>query len=244
MHHHAGTPGSPAAHGDHQVAAGSAGDSGSAAGAGLASELGEEGYAAVLDEFMVHLPDQVTDLRAAAAVGDAPLARYVAHQLAGTALEFGAAELNDLAHRILQIGRGDDTLLRSVVDLIGTEVDRLQAAHHPRDPGSLESDIGSLAYAELLDEFITRLPRQVVSLKAAAATGDLPWARYVGHELMGTARDFGAPDLDHLARRLLTVDQDRPDLLREVVLAIDEEASRLETAHGSGDSRELSSGAG
>ncbi|PZS28898.1 MAG: hypothetical protein DLM59_13805 [Pseudonocardiales bacterium] len=197
----------------------------------LARDLGADAYVAVLDAFMEQLPGQVADLDAAAAVGDVPRARYVAHQLIGTAVDFGAVGLDDLARRILSVGPGEDAALRPIVELIGTEVDRLRAAHHPRTAGSLEIEVGPAAYAELLDQFIGRLPQQVTSLTAAAATGDLPWARYIGHELIGTAGEFGAAGLNDLAHRLMTVDQARLDLLHEVVSDIVVEARRLQAGH-------------
>lgn len=91
----------------------------------LESEVGPEVYRQLLVAFLAHLPRQLSDLMDAAEVGDVPKGRYVAHQLKGAALSFGAVELDGLAERVLQIGRDQDDQLRRLAEDIRVEVERL-----------------------------------------------------------------------------------------------------------------------
>jgi HPt (histidine-containing phosphotransfer) domain-containing protein len=97
----------------------------------LESDLGPVVYRELLDAFLAHLPAQLAQLRNDAARGDVPAARYIAHQIKGMATSFGAVHLDDLATRVLGIGRDDDDLLRSLVDEIGVEIGQLRAIRAP-----------------------------------------------------------------------------------------------------------------
>lgn len=94
----------------------------------LESDLGPEVYRELLTAFLSQLTAQRADLNDAAAVGDVPAARYVAHQIKGTALSFGAVHLYELADRVLRLGGDEGELLQSLVGEIDKEVDHLQAA--------------------------------------------------------------------------------------------------------------------
>src|ERR1700736_5977429 len=49
--------------------------------------------------------------------------------------------------------------------------------------GTIEGEVGPEAYARLLAAFRRALPLQLAELRSAAATGDVPAARYVAHQL-------------------------------------------------------------
>ena len=94
----------------------------------LESDVGPEVYRELLTSFLTHLSLQIDELDAAAVKGDVPAAQYVAHQIKGTAPSFGAARLDELARRVLQMDGGPVELLRALVSEIGTEIKALQAA--------------------------------------------------------------------------------------------------------------------
>jgi HPt (histidine-containing phosphotransfer) domain-containing protein len=93
----------------------------------LEKDVGSEAYQQLLGTFLGHLSQQLVDLKDAAAVGDVAAARYVAHQINGTAPSFGAVRLDELADRVLQVGRDQGDFLPSLVEEIEMEVGQLQA---------------------------------------------------------------------------------------------------------------------
>jgi HPt (histidine-containing phosphotransfer) domain-containing protein len=97
-----------------------------------------------------------------------------------------------------------------------------------RTVGALESDVGPEAYQQLLADFLGHLPLQVAELHNAAAAADIPAARYVAHQIKGTAPSFGALHLDELADRLLRIARNQQDRLQPLVDEIDAEATRLQ----------------
>jgi HPt (histidine-containing phosphotransfer) domain-containing protein len=197
----------------------------------LESVVGASAYRTLLDDFMAHLPRQLIDLEAASAMGDVAGARYVAHQLKGTSINFGATDLDAVAEHLLLIGSDQHDLLRSTVHEMVEAVGRLQGQHRDNRGATLESKIGSSAYREQLTEFVAQLPHQVIDLEAASAMGDVAGARYVAHQLKGTALSFGATELDALAERILLIDRDQHQLLTSTVEEIKTEVVRLQTAH-------------
>ena len=74
--------------------------------------------------------------------------------------------------------------------------------------GTLESDVGTEVYKELLEAFLTHLSLQAVELDSAAANGDVTSAQYVAHQIKGTATSFGAMRLDEIAHQILAMEAD------------------------------------
>lgn len=97
---------------------------------------------------------------------------------------------------------------------------------------TLEDDVGSEVYQELLTAFLAQLSIQVAELNAAANAHDVAAAQYVAHQIKGTASSFGATRLDELAKRTLRMDPDQVELLRTLVSEIEAEAAHLQTAVG------------
>ena len=93
----------------------------------LEDDVGSQMYGLLLAGFLDELATQLSELTRAATTGDFPAARRVAHQLNGTAPDFGAARLNELADRLLATGADQVGLLRSLVRGVEQEVDRLLA---------------------------------------------------------------------------------------------------------------------
>ncbi len=93
--------------------------------------MGPEVYRQLLVAFLAHLPRQVSDLVDAAEIGDVPKGRYVAHQLKGSALSFGAVQLDGLADRVLGINRDQQDELRSLADDVRAEAEHLQVVLGP-----------------------------------------------------------------------------------------------------------------
>jgi len=93
----------------------------------LESDVGPEVYNELHAAFLAHLSLQVVDLGTAAANRDVPAAQFVAHQMKGTALSFGAARLDELAKRVLRMDGTQAELLHLLVNEIEAEVDTLQA---------------------------------------------------------------------------------------------------------------------
>jgi HPt (histidine-containing phosphotransfer) domain-containing protein len=54
--------------------------------------------------------------------------------------------------------------------------------------------------SELIDEFLNEAPRQLETLRAAAAAGDGETARRAAHTLKGNGRTFGATELTPLCQ--------------------------------------------
>ena len=98
--------------------------------------------------------------------------------------------------------------------------------------GTLESDVGTEVYNELLDAFLTHLSLQAVELDVAAADGDVSSAQSVAHQIKGTATSFGAKDLDELARRVLVIESNQNELLRSLVTEIGIEIRSLQARAG------------
>ncbi len=96
----------------------------------LERDVGPEVYQELLCAFLEHLSIQLHDLRQAAEAADVPAAKYIAHQIKGTATSFGAARLDELAVVMLQMDHDQDELLISLVDDMGTEIANLQGVVH------------------------------------------------------------------------------------------------------------------
>ncbi|MBA3349236.1 MAG: Hpt domain-containing protein [Actinobacteria bacterium] len=94
--------------------------------------------------------------------------------------------------------------------------------------GPLENDLGPEVYRELLTDFLSHLTSQLAAIKDAAATGDVPAARRMAHQIKGTALSFGAVHLDELADRLLRLDPDEGELLRLCAGDVEEEVGQLQ----------------
>ena len=85
--------------------------------------------------------------------------------------------------------------------------------------GSLENDVGPEMHQQLLAAFLGHLPPQLAKLHNAAVGEDFLAARYVAHQIKGTAPSFGATHLEELADRLLHIGRDRGELLRSLTTA-------------------------
>jgi HPt (histidine-containing phosphotransfer) domain-containing protein len=113
---------------------------------------------------------------------------------------------------------------------------RLQAAWATRSgndgAGTLEGDVGSDVYQDLLGSFLRQLPLQLTDLRDAAEITDVVAARYVAHQIKGVALNFGAVHLDELAERLLLIARDQGELLPSFVDEIDEEIRLLQVVLG------------
>lgn len=94
--------------------------------------------------------------------------------------------------------------------------------------GTIEDDVGSEVYAELLSEFLAHLALQRIELVAAAGDGDVAGAQRVAHQIKGTAPSFGAARLDDLAHRLLGMDGADVELLCSLVRDVDAEILTLQ----------------
>jgi len=191
----------------------------------IEGDVGVEAYQELLADFLGQLPMYLTDLNAAAAVSDVPAARYVAHQIKGNALSFGAVGLDELAQRLLAISKADGELLRPIVGDIEREVAHLRAVPVG---GSPVTDVGAESYQQRLADFLGQLPLQIADLKTAESSGNIPAAKYVAHQLKSHAPGLSAAHLDGLADRLLRIRHDEDELLRLVVVEIEQEAARLE----------------
>jgi HPt (histidine-containing phosphotransfer) domain-containing protein len=97
---------------------------------------------------------------------------------------------------------------------------------------TLEDDVGSEVYRELLAAFLAQLSVQVVELNAAVGARDVPAAQYVAHQIKGTASSFGAARLDELAKRALRMDGHEVELLRTLVSEIEVEVAHLQSVVG------------
>ena len=95
-------------------------------------------------------------------------------------------------------------------------------------PWTIESDVGSEVYQELLASFLLHLSLQLIELNDAAALGDVPGAQYVAHQIKGTAPSFGAARLDELAQRVLGIDSHQVGLLRVLVSEVGIEIGTLQ----------------
>jgi HPt (histidine-containing phosphotransfer) domain-containing protein len=94
--------------------------------------------------------------------------------------------------------------------------------------GTIESDVGSDVYQELLVDFLDHLSVQHEDLRKAAAAKDVPAARYVAHQIKGTALSFGAVRLDGILDRMLTTGKDQDERLQTLVVEFGEEIGRLQ----------------
>jgi HPt (histidine-containing phosphotransfer) domain-containing protein len=210
--------------------------SGGGAAGTLETDVGPEVYRQLLERFLRNLPGLLADLNSAAQAGDVPAARYVAHQIKGSALSFGALSLDELAWRVLWLGEDQGHLLPTLVDRLEREIDRLQIqssdspiAEADDEVGSLEGNVGPLVYRQLRAAFLEHLPRQLAALKNAAEVGDVPGARFVAHQINGSAPSFYATRLDGLADQVLLLGADQGDLLWDLVDQIELEVARLES---------------
>ena len=95
---------------------------------------------------------------------------------------------------------------------------------------TLENDVGSEVYQELLAAFLAHLSLQVVLLDTAVTCHDVPGAHAVAHQIKGTACSFGAVRLDELAKRVLRMDGSEVELLGSLVSEIDGEVRALQAA--------------
>ncbi len=96
-------------------------------------------------------------------------------------------------------------------------------------PQTIESDVGTEVYQELLADFLSDLTSQLADLEDAGMTGDVPAARRVAHQIKGTVLSFGAVRLDALVDRLLQLDGGETDLLRSLVNEVRGEVRSLQT---------------
>ncbi len=93
----------------------------------LEHDVGPELYQELLAAFLSHLSLQRIELNDAVANEDVALGQDVAHQIKGIALSFGAARLDVLAKRLLDIDVDQRELLSSLVSEIDAEICTLQA---------------------------------------------------------------------------------------------------------------------
>lgn len=115
------------------------------------------------------------------------------------------------------------------------DYERISAPRAPAPRASdqtLERDVGPELYQQLLAAFLGQFPHQLADLSRAAAVGDVPAARYVAHQLKGSAASFGAGPLDRLADRMLLVGRDETDLLASLVEEFYREVGRFQAIHG------------
>jgi len=103
---------------------------------------------------------------------------------------------------------------------------------HAKTAPTLEDDVGSEVYQELLAAFLAQLSVQVVELNVAAGARDVPAAQFVAHQIKGTASSFGAARLDELAKRALRMDEDEVELLGTLVSEIEVEVAQFQTVVG------------
>jgi HPt (histidine-containing phosphotransfer) domain-containing protein len=217
----------------------------------LESDVGTEVYQELLAAFMDSLTLTIVELSRAAALGDVPAARYIGHQIVGTAAGFGAVELGELAQRLLWTGSDQKAQLGSIVDKIDREISRLQVTYDasvthvpvphvsvthvavddaPPVEGqeSLVDQFGAEVYQQMLTAFLHQISRQLVELENAAEVGDFPRARYAAHQIRGTAPSFGAVRLDQLAHLLLLTGDGEAELLGRIVAEMVKEIGTLQ----------------
>jgi HPt (histidine-containing phosphotransfer) domain-containing protein len=67
----------------------------------------------------------------------------------------------------------------------------------PRVLADLRASVGDdeAFFAELVDELLADVPRQLATLREAASSGDAETARRAAHTLKGNGRTFGADEL-------------------------------------------------
>ncbi len=92
----------------------------------LEDDVGPEVYGELLTSFLSHLSLQRVELNDAAKNGHVEAAQYVAHQIKGTALSFGAFGLDELANRLLRIGVAEHDLMVPLVGEMDREIGALQ----------------------------------------------------------------------------------------------------------------------
>lgn len=97
---------------------------------------------------------------------------------------------------------------------------------------TLERDVGTEVYQELLVSFVTLLSAQALQLATAAQQRDLESAQFIAHQIMGTASSFGAVRLHELAARLMQIEDSQIELLRFLVREIDSEVASFRGAVG------------
>jgi HPt (histidine-containing phosphotransfer) domain-containing protein len=97
---------------------------------------------------------------------------------------------------------------------------------------TLESDVGSEVYQDLLGSFLAQLSVQRVELGAAAREQDVLAAQFVAHQIKGTASSFGAVRLDALATQLMELDGADVEPLRSLVRDMDIEVASFQGAVG------------
>jgi HPt (histidine-containing phosphotransfer) domain-containing protein len=102
-----------------------------------------------------------------------------------------------------------------------------EPADHPRVVDTVEEDVGPELYRELHSDFLAQLPSHVSALKDAGKAGDVAAARFVAHQLSGTAPCFGASALNDLAVCVLGLQVDQGRLLSALVDEIEREVVHL-----------------
>ena len=98
---------------------------------------------------------------------------------------------------------------------------------------TLETDVGTEVYRELLEAFLTLLSVQLVDLSTAVAQRDVSAAQFVCHQIKGTASSFGAMRLDELANGVMQLDDTGAELLGSLVGEIATEVSSFAEASAS-----------
>ena len=112
------------------------------------------------------------------------------------------------------------------------DVENRSTSSSDEAPGTLENDVGSEVYKEVLEAFLIHLSLQAVELDAAGADCDVAAAQFVAHQIKGTATSFGATRLDEVAQHLLAIEADQCDRLRSLVSELDAEIRSFQADAG------------
>lgn len=82
----------------------------------------------------------------------------------------------------------------------------MATALDPKVLADLRASVGGdeAFFAELVDELLADVPRQLAILREAASSGDAERARRAAHTLKGHGRTFGAGELSELGLELET----------------------------------------
>ena len=178
-------------------------------------------YKELLVAFLSHLSVQRLELEDAAANEDVARAQDVAHQIKGTALSFGAARLDALATRLLDIDVASGELLSSLVTEIDTEISTLQELRTGVEPMTQDRQAtadtetpmtGVVVMTTQLNDSETSIDHKMLAETVLVSGEGL--VSLLADILEFAAIESGRHDLESIAFDLRSLVQDVTDLLR------------------------------
>ncbi len=186
--------------------------------------VGRHAYDLVLMDVQMPVVDGLEATRAIRALGDGkgavPIIAITAHAMAGDREDCLRAGMSDYISKpfdpplfLATVGRWLDgagrspstaaPLIASSIASLGTsagdgEVADLDSVHLD----ALAATIGEETLARLLADYLAGAEKRIAQIESVAALGDLVGLARAAHDLTGVAGNFGARNLQHLARQL------------------------------------------